>query len=719
MAPTPVSTVPTEQPTPIQYIRSPRAETYLTQDGTREWIPYCVEDKKPREGMVFKTLEKAIEFYKDREGILESEGNYEEKGKRHRKRNSKRVGCKARIIWNLNNEVGEYKLTKLFEPHNHSRTSMPYLRSSRKMTMVHKNFVNSNTRMNIGPTKSFRLFKENVGSYDNVGATIKDFMNFHRDLKEHIKGDDAKMLIENFIRKRDVFNGFYFDYSLDEHDHVSHLFWADATSRKNYSLFGEMISFDCTYDSNTYSMVLAPFIGVDHHKSCITFGVGLLSKEDAQSFEWLFRTFLNAMGNCEPRYLITNQDPAMKVAINEVFSNTRHRLCLWHIMKKVPEKVGPELKQDEGFLKLLNECVWDMEQESEEFEATWNSLMVQYNLVENGWFQHMFSIREHWIPCYFRDLRLGGILRTTSRSESENSFFINFTNPHVTLVEFYMRFESAMDAQRHKQDKLNTESIHSVPQFITPLPLEKHAAEVYTRNFFYMFQDEVYKACFRCGISSIRMEENIEIAQVMDHSRQKTSEVTFNSGNLMTSCSCELFERLGILCKYAICVLNARQVTKIPEYYILDLWTKEATKRPIFYMHGNFLEECRKMNTTTKMLGEVWSEIFNCVGLAEGNEEYLQQFLDNLRDFSKNLVEKGKCVPMTKTQEMELFFGPSASSNLNIQNPIPSKNKGKRHRIVGEKEVAIEQSQKPKRKCKACGAYDYHDSRNCPNKTTT
>ncbi|XP_021851632.2 protein FAR1-RELATED SEQUENCE 5-like [Spinacia oleracea] len=414
MEPTPVSTVPIKQPTLIQYIRSPRAETYFTQDGTREWIPYCAEDKKPREGMVFKTLEKAIEFYKNyalicgfdvrsstvyknskgiicqkyyvcsREGILESEGNYDEKGKRRRRRNSKRVGCKARIIWNVNNEDGEYKVTKFFEPHNHclaSPTSMPYLRSSRKMTVVHKNFVNNNTRMNIGPTKSFRLFKENVGSYDNVGATMKDFMKFHRDLKEHIKGDDAKMLIENFIRKRDVFNGFYSDYTLDEENHDLHLFWADATRHKNYSLFGEMISFDCTYESNTYSMVLAPFTGVDHHRSCITFGVGLLSKEDAQSFEWMFRTFLNAKGNCEPRYLIKDQDPAMKVPINEVFVTTRHRLCLWHIMKKVPEKVGPELKQDADFLMLLNACVWDMEQESEEFEATWNSLMVQYNLV--------------------------------------------------------------------------------------------------------------------------------------------------------------------------------------------------------------------------------------------------------------------------------------------------------------------------------------------------
>ncbi|XP_056697582.1 uncharacterized protein [Spinacia oleracea] len=61
-APTPVSTVPTEKPTPIEYIRSPRAETYLTQDGTRKWFPYCVEDKKPWEGMLRYTRIAKVSF---------------------------------------------------------------------------------------------------------------------------------------------------------------------------------------------------------------------------------------------------------------------------------------------------------------------------------------------------------------------------------------------------------------------------------------------------------------------------------------------------------------------------------------------------------------------------------------------------------------------------------------------------------------------------------
>ena len=57
-------------------------------------------------------------------------------------------------------------------------------------------------------------------------------------------------------------------------------------------------------------------------------------------------------------------------------------------------------------------------------------------------------------------------------------------------------------------------------------------------------------------------------------------------------------------------------------------------------------------------------------------------------------------VEITKEQQIELLLGPSSSSKMKILNPIKSKNKGKRQRIIGEKEQNIEQSKKPKRKCK-------------------
>ncbi|XP_057532953.1 protein FAR1-RELATED SEQUENCE 5-like [Amaranthus tricolor] len=736
--------------------QTPRTITQVTPNGSTLWIPHCEFDKKPFVGMAFENLEKALDFYGkyaeicgfdirssttykkkgivflkyfvcSREGIIKPNPKKSADVVARYKRSTKRIGCKARLILKYDIAKRTYHVLKFEEAHNHclvSPTSRQFLLGNRKMTLLHKNFISKNARVNIGPVKSFRLFKENVGSYENVGVTMQDFKNFHRDLKAYIKGDDGKMLIENFIRKRDIYTGFYFDYALDEEDHISRLFWADAISRKNYCLFGEMVTFDCTYNTNKYSMVLAPFTGVDHHKSCITFGIGLLAKEDSESFEWLFRTFLHCMGECMPTYLITDQDPAMKIAIKNVFPHTIHKLCMWHIMSKVTDKVGPELNKNEDFLKELNGCVWNIDQEEDEFEEKWEGIMTKYNLQTDKWFTSIFSIRDQWIPAYFRDIPLGGILRTTSRSESVNSFFNHFSNPHMTLVEFYMSYESAMDAQRYKQDKLNAESLHTNPQYKTPLPIEKHAGEVYTRKIFFLFQNEVYKSCFKTYIQSIEKNESVESITVLDSTVSKMYKVNFILGSsideLKVDCDCKLFKRIGILCSHAICVMSARQITQIPKQYVLDRWTKLALKKPIFDLHGNLIEESKKCNNVGKLLGEVWCEIFNCVGLAQRSESDLQSLLQNLKDISRKLEESDDVrVDITKEQQIELLVGTSSSSTMEIQNPIQSKNKGKRQSIIGEKEQTIEQSKKPKRKCKTCGKFDYHDSRNCPSTKDT
>ncbi|XP_019175424.1 PREDICTED: protein FAR1-RELATED SEQUENCE 5-like [Ipomoea nil] len=90
-----------------------------------------------------------------------------------------------------------------------------------------------------------------------------------------------------------------------------------------------------------------------------------------------------AMG-MEPRIIVTDQDPAMKVAIPTVFKEARHRYCMWHIRCKVGEKVVPTLNKDEEFRNKLNSIVWTSSLEPPDFEKQWRELMEKYNLVEHN-----------------------------------------------------------------------------------------------------------------------------------------------------------------------------------------------------------------------------------------------------------------------------------------------------------------------------------------------
>ncbi|XP_074293115.1 protein FAR1-RELATED SEQUENCE 5-like [Silene latifolia] len=459
----------------------------------------------------------------------------------------------------------------------------------------------------------------NAPGYKNVGASLEDFKKISRDVRKYIKEYDAEMLLETFMQKKDMSPSFYFDFEVDDEKRLT-------------------ISFDATYNFNEYKLVFCPFTGVDNHKRCVTFAGGLLRKEDGESFTWLFENFVKAMGDYYPTTIITDQCRGINQAVKDVFGDkTQHRLCMWHIMKKLSDKVGPTICQNTKFLKEINSIVWDGEIDTQEFELRWKSILSLYELSDHEWLKSMFDIRSSWIPAYFRDIYLGGIMRTTSRSESENSFFGNFTNPHLTLVEFWMRFQSAMDAQHWKYSKVTADDKNISPKLSTPLLLEKNIAEFYTTAVFYEFQEELQAACFTCGLSPRTTEDNNEHISIMDREKDKVYKVDL-SGNKF-SCSCKMFERIELLCKHVLWVLKDRGFDDIPREYLLDRWSKYATCRPIFNVVGTtLLAVCLSIENHQSKISELWSEVFTTVSLVEDNEELGDELLELFRSFNEKLM---------------------------------------------------------------------------------
>jgi hypothetical protein len=87
-----------------------------------------------------------------------------------------------------------------------------------------------------------------------------------------------------------------------------------------------------------YKMIFVPFTGVDHHDRSVLFGAGLLYDETIESYTWLLQMFLKAHKK-QPLLILSDQDASMKQAISNVFTESTHRLCMWHITNKLPFKV--------------------------------------------------------------------------------------------------------------------------------------------------------------------------------------------------------------------------------------------------------------------------------------------------------------------------------------------------------------------------------------------
>ncbi|XP_074293455.1 protein FAR-RED IMPAIRED RESPONSE 1-like [Silene latifolia] len=419
-------------------------------------------------------------------------------------------------------------------------------------------------------------------------------------------------------------------------------------------------------------MIFAPFTGVDNHKKCVTFAAGLLRNESDDGFARVFESFLTAMGGKYPKCIITDQDAGIKAGLKKVFKDkNHHRYCMWHIMKKLPDKIGSTLYRETNFMKELCACVWAEDIEPAEFEERWCSVISSYGLTEHEWLTSMFDMRASWIPAYFRSLFLAGLMRTTSRSESENSFFGNFMNPNLTLVEWNA-------------------------------------------------------ACFTCGVNvlGVNTSDNIPIH---DREINKVYYVGFIPDGVKLSCSCKKIERHGILCRHALYVLKEQGFEKVPNNYLLGRWSKLALYQPLCgNLPETLNEDCSALEVQKIKLSNLWSELFSCVTIAEQKPECIDELMDLLKGFKDKMIlesSPSECSSgvtceksRNKNKELEMLLGTKIPTEVTVLNPIQSKTKGSGKRLVSQKDKAMQEHKKAPRKCDACGELGFHDSRNCPGR---
>ena len=152
----------------------------------------------------------------------------------------------------------------------------------------------------------------------------------------------------------------------------------------------------------------------------------------------------------------------------------------------------------------MSAVVWTDSLLPEAFEAEWAAIIHDFGLTDHEWLTYIYGLRESWIPAYYREEEMSGLMRTSSRSESENHFFGKISNPKCTLVEFLSHFDTAIEAQRHEHRKNDHDTRYTNPGEWSDFVLEKQAAQIYTRTIFFDVQLEIQHAIRRC--TSVRLD---------------------------------------------------------------------------------------------------------------------------------------------------------------------------------------------------------------------
>ncbi|KAK9057887.1 hypothetical protein SSX86_022726 [Deinandra increscens subsp. villosa] len=458
------------------------SDVFISPNGTKLWVPKVDETLKPVVGSSYTGLVQAYNFYKsyahacgfnvrigqqkkcrirgcvvlkyfrcNRSGKPQSKKKFDSSTS-CRQSTYKRNDCQAHVLLRFCPTKGVVSVIKFSEGHNHSLVegfNTDLSKISRKLSFSTQKFIHNMSLNSVGPVKAHRYMVSMMGGHHNVNGTPMDFKNFSKNTRMFIGDRDSQLVLNRLNERARMLPDFYLDYLVVE-GKLRCLFWADEISKINYEAFGDVLAFDATYQTNKYSMVFVPFTGVDNHRRCVTFGAGLLFNETTESYTWLLKNFLKAHKK-EPMLVLTDQDNSMRAAVLAVFTEAKHKLCMWHIMKKLPSKIKGDLLQNTDVRAQLHRLVWSNYMKTSTFERKWGELIQTFGLGGNDWLAEMYGIRERWIPAYFRDVPMSCLLKTTSVCESSNAAFkVSSTSAH-TLVQFMLCFETRLESQRYKQ----------------------------------------------------------------------------------------------------------------------------------------------------------------------------------------------------------------------------------------------------------------------------
>ena len=102
---------------------------------------------------------------------------------------------------------------------------------------------------------------------------------------------------------------------------------------------------------------------------------------------------------------------------------------------------------------------------------------------------------------------------------------------------------------------------------------------MYTLKIFKYFQKEFRRSLATSAHESVRLGNKVMYdVKPEDETEMECSVIyiTHENGRLELTCTWKYFESVGWLCKHCIRILDHNNIKRIPEEYVLQMWTKTS-----------------------------------------------------------------------------------------------------------------------------------------------
>nr|GEW20920.1 protein FAR1-related sequence 5 [Tanacetum cinerariifolium] len=169
---------------------------------------------------------------------------------------------------------------------------------------------------------------------------------------------------------------------------------------------------------------------IDNHRKYVTVAAGLLKNETTKSYIWLLKAFMKAFGKAHS-IVVTDQDGAMRNAIEAEFGGSKHRLCMGHITQKLPAK-SPYVYEMPNKKKKKPQYVdtWnDKAEENDKVDLFFKNDRLDRNVVVENYVNEETSIVDHYVHLMSKDkARLGAFVEKLKSLKKEVE--ADCPNPH-------------------------------------------------------------------------------------------------------------------------------------------------------------------------------------------------------------------------------------------------------------------------------------------------
>jgi hypothetical protein len=102
------------------------------------------------------------------------------------------------------------------------------------------------------------------------------------------------------------------------------------TQKELYNKYHDVTIIDTTYNTNRFQMMLCIIAVVDNNYKSRIVASAIIDDETLNTYRWLFDAILTETG-ISPGVIFTDSDPSMIQSIKEIYLNTKHLLCIFHI----------------------------------------------------------------------------------------------------------------------------------------------------------------------------------------------------------------------------------------------------------------------------------------------------------------------------------------------------------------------------------------------------